>query len=309
MRAALTRAFHAVTRSLSLDHAFGRPHLPATAACLVPIPPARRQAEHVNNQRPDKRRHVRERYHRIVAYPLFVLSLGFLVGFLMTLDPQSDPAYDQVAKWLVSVGWLAFLVDYFVGLHLAARRSIYMRTHILQAVAVLIPPMRVLLIGQAFKTMSAGAKNKFGGKVRLYALYLTTLTVVCAAVLEVFFERPDPRSNIKSVGDALWWASETISTVGYGDFYPVTIQGRVVAVILFVNGIALLSVVTATIAARVIGDDEASSLIGVSSRDKAGKGQGITLAELSDRLESIESELRKLSTSSSVQLPEADDAH
>ena len=68
----------------------------------------------------------------------------------------------------------------------------------------------------------------------------------------VSFEATSPKANITSLGDSLWWAMETISTVGYGDFYPVTVPGRVIAVLLFINGIGLLSVVTAQLASKVV---------------------------------------------------------
>ena len=70
--------------------------------------------------------------------------------------------------------------------------------------------------------------------------------VAALAVLDA--ERDAPDASITTFGDALWWTITTISTVGYGDRYPVTVQGRVVAGALMVAGIALLGVVTASIA-------------------------------------------------------------
>jgi voltage-gated potassium channel len=153
----------------------------------------------------------------------------------------------------------------------------------LQAVAVLIPPLRILLIGRVFQTMTTGNKRKFGGRVRVYALYLTTLAMVLAAILVVAFERDAPGANITSFGDAIWWTSETVSTVGYGDFYPVTPAGRIVAIVLFVNGIALLSAVTATIAERVLDYD-----------DENDEETDTNLVDLNNRLISIEKMLTEM---------------
>ncbi len=62
----------------------------------------------------------------------------------------------------------------------------------------------------------------------------------------------DGRGPIQSFGDALWWALETITTVGYGDMYPATVEGRFVAVGLMLSGIAVIGVVTATFASWLL---------------------------------------------------------
>jgi voltage-gated potassium channel len=66
-------------------------------------------------------------------------------------------------------------------------------------------------------------------------------------------ERGASDGNITTLGDALWWAITTVTTVGYGDRYPTTALGRMIAVGLMLVGIALLGVVTATIAAWFVG--------------------------------------------------------
>lgn len=70
------------------------------------------------------------------------------------------------------------------------------------------------------------------------------------AILDV--EADAPEANITTFGDALWWAVATITTVGYGDFYPVTLPGRCVAVGLMIGGIAVLGVVTASVASWMV---------------------------------------------------------
>lgn len=70
--------------------------------------------------------------------------------------------------------------------------------------------------------------------------------VTSLAALDV--ERGAPHATITTFPDAAWWAATTVATVGYGDRYPVTGQGRLVAVALMVTGIALLGVITAAIA-------------------------------------------------------------
>ncbi|WP_185746056.1 potassium channel family protein [Oryzihumus leptocrescens] len=65
------------------------------------------------------------------------------------------------------------------------------------------------------------------------------------------FERDEPGSNLHSLGDCLWWALTTLTTVGYGDHYPVSPAGRVVAAVVMVGGVAILGGVAASIALAV----------------------------------------------------------
>ena len=73
--------------------------------------------------------------------------------------------------------------------------------------------------------------------------------LVVGAGVAFAFERGHPDANLTTPGAALWWALVTTTTVGYGDYFPVTPEGRGVAVLLMLLGISLLSVVTANIAA------------------------------------------------------------
>ncbi len=143
-----------------------------------------------------------------------------------------------------------FLVDYVVSLILAPDRREFIRTHPLQAIGVLFPPLRILLIFHVTYEVARQTRGKFGQRVRLYLLYLTTLVVLVSSVSVLIAERNAPGATIVSFGDALWWAAETISTVGYGDMYPVTVTGRVIAVSLMINGFLILSVLTATVAQK-----------------------------------------------------------
>ena len=74
--------------------------------------------------------------------------------------------------------------------------------------------------------------------------------VASLAVLDA--ERGADAATIRTFGDALWWATTTVTTVGYGDLFPVTTEGRWVAAGLMLAGIALIGVVTATVASWLL---------------------------------------------------------
>jgi voltage-gated potassium channel len=122
-----------------------------------------------------------------------------------------------------------------------------------------------------------------------------TLVGFVAAVAVYDAERDAPDASITTFGDALWWTITTISTVGYGDRYPVTFEGRLIAASLKVAGIALLGVVTASIAAwfvenlRASGAETAEQVEGDLDRVQASLDAVLAqLTTISDRLDALE---------------------
>jgi voltage-gated potassium channel len=116
----------------------------------------------------------------------------------------------------------------------------------------LLRPLRLLRLVMLLRVMNRTATGSLRGKVVTYVAGATVLLVLTSALAVLDAERHRVGANITSFGDALWWACTTITTVGYGDRYPVTTQGRLVAVGLMIAGIALLGVVTAAIASWLI---------------------------------------------------------
>ena len=90
------------------------------------------------------------------------------------------------------------------------------------------------------------------GQILLYVTVTATLFVYIGALAVLDAEQDTPTANITTFGNALWWAVETITTVGYGDYYPVTLPGRLVAVSLMISGITVLGLVTATLASWLL---------------------------------------------------------
>lgn len=94
-----------------------------------------------------------------------------------------------------------------------------------------------------------------------YLLLVVLCVVFLGAALVLEVERAMPEANIDSYADALWWAMATVSTVGYGDRFPVSSIGRGIAAILMVTGIALFGAITATLAAYFAGHAQDDRLL------------------------------------------------
>ncbi len=72
-------------------------------------------------------------------------------------------------------------------------------------------------------------------------LFLLVMLLTVASTLIIAVEATDPSANITSTGDALWWAFVTVSTVGYGDYYPVTTVGKIIATVVIICGVGILA--------------------------------------------------------------------
>jgi voltage-gated potassium channel len=197
-----------------------------------------------------------DRFGRAVDGPMTVLALIWLpvlvVPLVVHLAPTAADAFNAVDYTV----WALFVVEYIVKLVLAPSRSGFVRTHLLDLVIIAVPFLRPVRVLRALRLLRAGvvAGEGLGRPKRLltqhglqYVLLAAVIVVFAGAAAELGYERHAAGSNIHSYSDALWWAVVTVTTVGYGDRYPVTPAGRGVAVLMLV-GIGLLGVITANVA-------------------------------------------------------------
>ena len=113
-------------------------------------------------------------------------------------------------------------------------------------------PLRLLRLFMLLRVLNRRAADSLRGRVVLYVGVSALLLTGCAALAVLDAERGHHGANINSFGDALWWSITTVCTVGYGDRFPVTTEGRAVGAGLMLGGIALFGVVTATLASWLI---------------------------------------------------------
>ena len=116
-----------------------------------------------------------------------------------------------------------------------------------------MPQLRALRALRAFTSGGFLSKKGFlsGGAMATAAIGVVVVVWV-GGLMVLNAERGAPGAEIVSLGDAVWWAFETITTVGYGDFVPVTTQGRIYAVLVMFVGISVLGVVSAGMAATLV---------------------------------------------------------
>ena len=232
-------------------------------------------------------------YQRRWRVPLDLLALMTIWLIVIPPDVISPNGGTHPVLVLLRLGLsVVYAIDIAVRTTLAPRHWYYLRHNLVSVASVFVPFVRVVFSLQLLRSIfQRGNFGRFALAAGLLFLNLTTVVY--------FFERHAPHGNIKTVGNALWWAIVTLSTVGYGDFYPVTWQGRTAAALLMAVGFAVLATVTAQISSSFI--DQAArarsqqTSAGPTVRDVATvpDGEAATLTTIADRLTGIEAQLQR----------------
>lgn len=184
---------------------------------------------------------------------LTFLALAFLVAFSYPafVDPISTSTQSllNIVQWIT---WVAFAGDLIYGLTKAPSKKGYLKKHPLEVAAVLLPflrPLRLMRVisfgGLAIQKVAIGRQFAITIKVFIASIFVAYISAVQITISE----RDLVGSNIKNFGDGLWWAITTVTTVGYGDRFPISTEGRFLAVLLMLVGISLVGVITASVAA------------------------------------------------------------
>lgn len=195
-----------------------------------------------------------ERWERKVEWPLTALAGVFLAAYAWQVFDDHGVMHVplEIALWLI---WALFAAEFITRMTLAQNKLKFLRTHLFDLAAVVLPMVRQLRVLRLITVMTL-LNKKFQHKIRqrvsIYVAGVTAIVAFCASLAVLDAERHAENASITTFGDALWWTLTTMSTVGYGDRYPVTGEGRLVAGLLMVGGIALLGVITGTIASWLV---------------------------------------------------------
>lgn len=230
-----------------------------------------------------------ERWEQRTEWPLAIVALVFLAVYSVQVlgRPGGQEARElQVAGW---AAWSLFLVDYVVRLSLAPDRRRWFVRHLFDLLVVALPlmrPLRLLRLVVLIGALQKAIGNVVRGRILIYTISGAALLIYVASLAILDQERGRPGARINSFGDAVWWAISTVTTVGYGDQYPITVPGRVIAVLLMIGGISLIGVVTASLASWIVQR--------VAETDIANQAATAShIDELRNQIQTLGEELRK----------------
>jgi len=237
-----------------------------------------------------------ETAEKVGPFQIVILFLSVVVLAALAADTvlKLSPEVSHILRVLDTLVCILLLTDFAVRLRRAKSKLQFMKWGWIDLLAS-IPNVPILRIGrfvrilrviQLIRAIRASQKisqvllrDRMQTGVASVAMTSFLLVMFCSVAI-LLCEQQDPNANIKSSGDALWWSVTTITTVGYGDRYPVTTQGRVVAATLMLSGIGLFGVLSGLGASYFLG----------AKRENVMKEEDKILA----RLEKLEEKIDRL---------------
>jgi voltage-gated potassium channel len=215
-------------------------------------------------------------FAKVVELPLTILALLWLpvlvLPYIINLSPDVKDTFDAIDLFV----WAMFVLEYLVKLYLSPSRKGFFTHHWLDLAVIAVPVFRPLRAARLLRLLNLGrvgivlanalrrTKALFTHRGLHFVLLAVVVVVFACSGLVLSFEAHAKGSNIHNFGDALWWAVVTVTTIGYGDKFPVTGGGRAVATVLMFVGIGLIGVLTATVASYFVtqtADEDKADLV------------------------------------------------
>jgi len=252
-----------------------------------------------------------QRYERFLQIPVLVAALAVVPA--LALEESSEEPWLTVGLALNWISWLVFATELVVMLVVVEDRRAWLRGHALDvAVTVLTPPfapaalqglraarlLRVLRLLRLLRLVRAVqvAGRLFSPDGLRWAAFLVALVALGGAEAFALVEKDQD----VDVWDGLWWAVTTMTTVGYGDIYPTTTAGRIVALVLMLTGIGFVALITGGVATRFLTPqaervEQAAEDLEEAARDLERDDDALLeeLREARTRLEQLERRIRE----------------
>jgi voltage-gated potassium channel len=208
-----------------------------------------------------------QRWVRTMSRPLDVLAIIFLIDILLLWSfPDASPPVLAVLNIVVWLVWAGFALDYIVRLSTSTPKLAFIGSHKLDLLMVLVPMLRILRVFLVLRrSLAAVSTDKIAGSI----VTIVASVVLVSAFLEWRVEASAPGATITTFREAIWWAVVTTTTVGYGDYSPVTTVGRIIAMVLMLVGIGLIGTVSATAATWFVRRDPKGKRAGTNDDDDA----------------------------------------
>ncbi len=198
------------------------------------------------------------------TYLAIVFVIALAVEIVLGAQGRAVP---QVLVWLQLAIWVVFIVHFLLGITISPDRGRYLRTNWLTALSLVLPFLRAfralravrvlratnsLRVAAGFNRTARSLRGALAWSRAGYAAALAATAALLGSAALLMFEAEAPNSQITDYAEALWWASATLTTVG-ATSEPVTLGGRIVALLLMLGGLVLFGYVAGVLAALLFG--------------------------------------------------------
>ncbi len=201
-----------------------------------------------------------EQFERRASGPMTVVGIAWAVILVIVLTGAVKGTTNETLVAVLFILWAVVVVEYLARLVMSPDTKDYVSRRKVEPALVAVPALqywRLFGLEKVGLVLTEGVL-----RVRAILLHRGLFRVLIAATVLLFLgawlvmlaEANAKGSNIHNYGNALWWGIVTVTTVGYGDRFPVTALGRVVAVVLMLVGIGLIGVLTATVASFFVAE-------------------------------------------------------
>jgi voltage-gated potassium channel len=234
-----------------------------------------------------------EQWEKNTSVALTVLALLYLVSYSWQVLDYTNETLVQSLEVVNLVIWALFVVDYVVRLTLVSERKTWFWRNFFDFLVVILPalrPLRLLRLVVLLRVLNRTAGGAVRSQILTFAIGATILLVYVAALAVLEAERSEGELN--TIGETIWWAIVTITTVGYGDYAPVTVSGRAVAVGLMAGGVVLVGVIVGTLSSWIV--------------EKVGEGVEERQEDQMATITLLRDDIRQLRESLDREAPDAD---
>ncbi|MCG9631949.1 MULTISPECIES: potassium channel family protein [Vibrio] len=236
---------------------------------------------------------------------LLSLILSFLALFVISglLFAPIDNESKQVLIGLDFIICSVFLLQLTIDLFRSENKTSYLKVHWIDFLASIpmVEPLRFARIFQILRVILVlrSSKRIFRELFRnrkettlasIILLLVLLLTIGAGTIL--LLEHKEPGANITTGHDALWWAFVTISTVGYGDHYPVTASGKLVASLVIVCGVGVFGMISGLITSLITEPTDSQNQR-IESKDKKLDLILEQQQQILNRLDKLEQQIKK----------------
>ncbi|MCK0125171.1 ion transporter [Gelidibacter sp. F2691] len=212
------------------------------------------------------------RIGRVVSLFIQALILVSVVTFSMETIPDLEPETRAILHKIEVFSVLIFTLEYFIRIYIAERKLkfIFSFFGIIDFLAILpfyliigidLRSLRALRFLRLFRILKLvrynRAMNQFSRAIKsakeqiFLFIFITLILIYFAAVGIYYFENAAQPEHFSSIFDSLWWAIITLTTVGYGDVYPITVGGKVFTFFILMIGLGIVAIPTGIISSAL----------------------------------------------------------